>query len=84
MASTERKIWFPAKRYGWGWGLPVTWQGWLVLLVYVSGLVASSICIRPARAPFVYGISVLALTGALVGICWAKGEKPRWRWGGDV
>jgi hypothetical protein len=20
-------FWFPAKRYGWGWGLPVKWQG---------------------------------------------------------
>ncbi|TDN70501.1 hypothetical protein [Paraburkholderia sp. BL10I2N1] len=83
MASTEKKIWFPAKRYGWGWGLPVTWQGWLVLLLYVSGLVASSIYIHPEREPFVFGMSVLALTGLLVGICWAKGEKPRWRWGGD-
>jgi hypothetical protein len=25
------RYWFPAKRYGWGWGLPVTWQGWAVL-----------------------------------------------------
>jgi hypothetical protein len=24
-----RKIWFPAKRYGWGWGLPCCWQGWV-------------------------------------------------------
>lgn len=31
MASNGKKIWFPAKRYGWGWGLPVTWQGWVVL-----------------------------------------------------
>ena len=28
--QTERKYWFPAKRYGWGWGMPNTWQGWLV------------------------------------------------------
>lgn len=25
---------FPAKRYGWGWGLPVAWQGWLVIALY--------------------------------------------------
>jgi hypothetical protein len=28
--QTERKYWFPAKRYGWGWGIPSSWQGWLV------------------------------------------------------
>ncbi len=25
-------IWFPAKKYGYGWGMPVVWQGWVVLL----------------------------------------------------
>ena len=25
------KYWFPAKRYGWGWGPPNNWQGWVVL-----------------------------------------------------
>ncbi len=29
--SVEKKYWFPAKRYGWGWGIPNVWQGWLVL-----------------------------------------------------
>ena len=24
---------------------------------------------------------VLLLTGALIAICWIKGEPPRWRWG---
>jgi hypothetical protein len=27
------RYWFPAKTYGWGWGLPSTWEGWLVLVV---------------------------------------------------
>ena len=22
--------WFPAKKYGWGWGIPCSWQGWIV------------------------------------------------------
>ena len=29
--------WFPAKRYGYGWGLPHTWQGWIVFFA-LSGL----------------------------------------------
>jgi hypothetical protein len=23
----DKTYWFPAKRYGWGWGLPTVWQG---------------------------------------------------------
>ena len=32
----ERRYWFPAKRFGWGWGPPATWQGWCVLLVFLA------------------------------------------------
>ena len=29
------KPWFKAKKYGYGCGLPVTWQGWLVFIIYI-------------------------------------------------
>jgi hypothetical protein len=25
--ADEKKYWFPRKTYGWGWGLPIAWQG---------------------------------------------------------
>jgi hypothetical protein len=28
--SKPEKLWFRAKRYGWGW-TPTSWQGWLVM-----------------------------------------------------
>ena len=31
--NKEMRYWFPAKRYGWGWGPPQTWQGWVVFVV---------------------------------------------------
>ena len=37
--ATRRRMaryWFPAKRYGWGWGPPATWQGWAVLAAFVG------------------------------------------------
>jgi hypothetical protein len=34
--APDPKYWFPAKRYGWGWGFPVTWQGWLALAVFLG------------------------------------------------
>ena len=36
----EKDYWFPTRKYGWGWGLPTRWQGWLVygaaLLLLIS------------------------------------------------
>ena len=31
MPPDDSRYWFPAKRYGWGWGLPATWEGWAVM-----------------------------------------------------
>ena len=80
MPSEPRKYWFPAKRYGWGWGLPATWQGWAVLLVYLA-LVLGGIPLHSTRGTLVYVAYVLVLTAALIVICWLTGERPRWRWG---
>ena len=75
--------WFPAKRYGWGWGLPLTWQGWVVLGAFVA-LVTLAVVVFPPRAePVAFAACVLAAAALLVAICWLKGEPPRWRWGED-
>jgi len=75
----EKKYWFPTKRYGWGWGLPSAWQGWLVLLVFVV-LLGGGFFLLPAAG---FGVYVALLVVGLCGVCWLKGEPPRWRWGGE-
>ena len=45
--QTDPEYWFPAKRYGWGWGIPNTWQGWLVLAVFGALLAAGSVVLPP-------------------------------------
>ncbi len=80
-AKTEKKIWFPAKRYGWGWGLPVCWQGWVVMIVWVLLLVAAQLLLL--RHPVWFAVCIVGLAAGLIGICLWKGEKPRWRWGKD-
>jgi len=79
--QNERGYWFPAKRYGWGWGLPVRWQGWVVLVAFVALLVGGSIVLRPAKALTFYLVYVVVLCALLTLVCWLKGEPPRWRWG---
>lgn len=80
---TERKprYWFGTKRYGWGWGLPFTWEGWVVLGVWFIGLLAVVVFI-PQQNPW-FWICLVALTLGLLAVCLRKGEPPRWRWGGD-
>jgi hypothetical protein len=85
MKEGKGNIWFPAKKYGVGWGLPVTWQGWMVLLAYVLLLVIGAKVMTDSPIlifPFI--AYVLVLTGLLIFICWKKGEKIDFRWGKNI
>jgi len=76
----EKRLWFPAKKYGWGWGPPNCWQGWLVILAYVL-LVAAGSPLLAVNAGL-YIVHVIILSIILIIVCYLKGEKPGWRWGG--
>jgi hypothetical protein len=75
------RYWFPAKRYGWGWGFPATWQGWLVIAAYVALIAVGAVLISPSRRPGVFLACLIFLSLLLTFVCWVKGEPPRWRWG---
>ncbi len=79
----EHKYWFPAKRYGWGWGIPTCWQGWAVLAAYFALIGLAALFSRPDREPFSFALLVTVASLVLVAVCWFKGEPPRWRWGKD-
>lgn len=77
----DQQYWFPAKRYGWGWGPPTRWQGWAVLIAWILVLFGGIVELGPGhpmmRAAFIGGMLVVILL-----VCYLKGEPPRWRWGG--
>ena len=79
--NSTKKYWFPAKRYGWGWGIPSIWQGWLVLLLYTASIASLAALYPPASNGRIFFSGIIGLSIALVVICWLKGEPPRWRWG---
>ncbi len=79
----EPRYWFPAKRYGWGWGLPCAWQGWVVYAVFFGLVFAGVPWLLPSRGPLAFILYVVLLCVLLTAVCWAKGEPPRWRWGGE-
>ena len=68
--------WFPAKRFGWGWGFPCAWQGWVVLIVYLTLVLGGIPVIQAVKGNAIYVAYLMVLTAALLAVCWAKGEPP--------
>ncbi|MDB5259488.1 MAG: hypothetical protein JWO73_696 [Candidatus Taylorbacteria bacterium] len=75
----QNKIWFKAKRYGWGWR-PVTWQGWLILLAYLA-LVVGAFLLTDSESHsdsdtlISFALPFILLTFCLIAICHKTGEK---------
>ena len=81
MEKVKENIWFPAKKYGWGWGFPIKKQGWCFLIAWSFSLLVGVFYLQspqsmPILWPFLIAMSVL-----LVFVCYLKGETPDWRWG---
>lgn len=82
-----QKLWFSAKRYGWGW-TPCSWEGWVITAIaaFSIGMNIAGVANMPALSPAqVFSLSVLPTWVTiilLIIICYLTGEKPRWRWGG--
>lgn len=79
--QTDPRYWFAAKRYGWGWGLPTVWQGWVVFAAFVLLLAAGPFLFPPRREPAAFLTYVAVVCMVLFGVCYLKGEPLRWRWG---
>lgn len=79
----EKKLWFKAKRYGYGW-IPITWEGWTVIVLYATLLGWIITGIEHTKGGVTYFvIKVFALTLVLIFVGYKKGERARWRWGGE-
>jgi hypothetical protein len=77
---SDEHYWFPVRpaRNGWGWGLPIAWQGWVVFAAFFVLLVGGEIAMAPygQLATVAYGCGLGALFLAIV---WWKGEPQRMR-----
>ena len=77
--ENDKQIWFAKRRYGYGSGLPVRWQGWAVLALYTLVLL---IAIKFLAELSQLAVIVLA-TVALGWVCRDRTDGGwRWRWGG--
>lgn len=78
----QKKYWFRAKKYGWGWGLPTAWQGWVVFSLFIALSLLDASIVLPRFGSFLFVSCLAALVAIFVATCWITGEPPRWRWGG--
>ena len=83
---SDAKPWFRPKRFGYGSGLPITWQGWVLMLSYAAAIVGLALLAEGARGSALAGVVplILGLTAVVVLIVKARTEGAwRWRWGDD-
>ncbi len=73
------KYWFPAKTFGWGWGVPTVWQGWVVLAVFFALVLLGALRVLPGWGQLAFVGYMVGISALLIGVCWLTGEPPRWR-----
>ena len=83
LMQAPKEIWFPAKKYGYGWGFPVRWQGWVVIALYGAAVAAGVKWFTSSKTPLYFTAYMIGISAALLVVCAWKGESPRWRWGKD-
>ena len=80
----DKKYWFRKRKYGVGL-TPATWQGWLLLIVFVLLFLSISHLsgnLNYARNRTNIIAELVILVAVFVAAVYWKGEKPiQWRWG---
>ncbi|MEG3089052.1 hypothetical protein [Sphingomonas sp. PB4P5] len=76
--ADDDDVWFEAKRFGYGAGLPVAWQGWVLLGAYIALVIGLSFVLKPPH-PVPYYAVVIVATLALMLIA-ARHTRGGWRW----
>ena len=75
--SDDGPEWFAAKRYGYGSGLPIAWQGWAVTLGFMAIIFAALLLFR--NKPIALFAILVPAVAALM-IITAKTTRGGWRW----
>ncbi len=73
-------FWFAPKRYGYGAGLPVAWQGWLVLALYLAIVVLAAALLAP-NLWAIFSVVIPATVILIVVAAQTTRGGWRWRWG---
>ena len=76
---SDRAEWFAPKRYGYGAGLPIAWQGWAVLAAFLAYcFVVSTVIDKPGET---IALVVPAAVAFVTVVAKTTRGGWRWRWG---
>jgi hypothetical protein len=77
------KPWFRVKRYGFGAGVPCSWEGWALLAAFLIIVIASAVMFTDREPLLHFGVVVVS-TAIVIVVSWCKSDGPwKWRWGQD-
>ena len=79
---SDGQEWFAPRRYGIGAGLPISWQGWLVVVGYVTIVGTAAIAFRANPPVFVAILAPVTAVFLTIAARTTRGGW-RWRWGED-
>ena len=77
--TDTKNYWFRAQRYGWGWGLPLTWQGWIIVIAYTVMIIAGIFIFPLNEKKALFICWLVGFTILLLVICWIKGAGEKIR-----
>ena len=75
---SDDRPWFRAKAYGYGAGLPLRWQGWMTLALFLAVIGIGNAALLP-RHRLMY-LLVVALDVAVFAWVAAHRTQGGWRW----
>ncbi len=72
------RAWFAPKTFGYGAGLPIAWQGWVVMAALIAGPIAMMPALIPAH-PGYFTLGILIYTMAWMPLI-ARRTRGGWKW----
>ena len=78
------KPWFSPKLFGYGAGLPISWEGWAALGGYVAVMVVGALVIEFTQSPYRLLAAIpMALASIMLIVVARARTRGGWRWGDE-
>jgi hypothetical protein len=76
--------WFRAKKFGYGAGLPFTWQGWAVFVLYLLAMLGLAfVADNEAAMPVIITVMLMLSITAIFLVIVRNRTEGGWKWRGD-
>ena len=78
----DAKPWFRPKMFGYGAGLPIAWQGWVLVAVHLALIGGITLLLRDRPLALIVATMTVALLPLPIYAARTEGGW-HWRWGND-